>query len=363
MLSSQEIQAIVSAIGCGIGTEFNVAKARYHKIIIMTDADVDGSHIRTLLLTFFYRQMRPLFERGYLYIAQPPLYKVKKGRSERYIKDDATLESHLLDQALAAAQIRGEGQNDALDDSASRELLTHAGEYARALSRLSQRRLDADLIGAAVTIGLPRVEDLRDPSRLSDTVAPAITAALQQTRDEEGVELRWSVEADPEHGVHRLVGTTQRAGIIFATPFDTNFLGSGEWTRLRSLADAIAAIAPAPYRIERRGVEGAAAEAGEAAADDAAPADVLPSAIQLRDHLLESGKKGLSIQRYKGLGEMNPDQLAETTMDGDTRTLLQVRIEDVVEADEVFTTLMGDDVEPRREFIEANALNVQNLDI
>jgi DNA gyrase subunit B len=350
MLSSQEIQAIVSAIGCGIGTEFDVERARYHKIIIMTDADVDGSHIRTLLLTFFFRQMRPLFERGYLYLAQPPLYKVKKGRSERYIKDDSALEAHLLEQALSGARVRSDGRQDTLEEGAVRELLSLAGEYARALGRLSQRRLDADLVGAAATIGLPRVEDLRDAGRLSDSLAPAIAEALDRMLGQGEVELRWSVEEDPEHGVHRLIGTTQRAGLIFSTPFDTNFLASGEWGRLCSLADAIGAIAPAPYRIERidRGEE---------------PSDALPSATRLREKMLENGKKGHSIQRYKGLGEMNPDQLAETTMDYDTRTLLQVRIEDVVEADMVFTTLMGDDVEPRREFIEANALNVQNLDI
>ncbi len=356
MLSSQEIQAIVSAIGCGIGTEFDVEKARYHKIIIMTDADVDGSHIRTLLLTFFYRQMRPLFERGYLYIAQPPLYKVKKGRSERYIKDDAALEAYLLEQALSGARIRGEA-GAALDDSAAQTLLGYAGEFARALARLSQRRLDADLVGAAATLGLPRAEDLADAAVLEATVAPAIREELDRLsgRDGDDLELRWNVEEDPEHGVHRLVAITQRAGVILSTPFDTSFLASGEWSRLRTLADQMSAIAAAPYRVDAGAEDDASAEDGEP--------DTLASALALREHLLDTGKKGQSIQRYKGLGEMNPDQLAETTMMSETRTLLQVRIEDAVEADEVFTTLMGDDVEPRREFIEANALNVQNLDI
>ncbi len=355
MLSSQEIQAIVSAIGCGIGTEFDVDKARYHKIIIMTDADVDGSHIRTLLLTFFFRQMRELIERGYLYIAQPPLYKVKKGRAERYIKDDATLEAYLLEQALSGAQIRGEGGVPLSEDDAQ-ALLGHAGEYARALARLSQRRLDAGLVGAAAGLGLPRPEDLADASTLETTVAPAIGEEVARLLGpDQEIELRWAVEEDPEHGVHRLVGTTQRAGVILSTPFDTNFLSSGEWNRLRTLADQMSAIAPAPYRVDAGGGTEADADG-----DRAAP---LESALALREHLLDAGKKGQTIQRYKGLGEMNPDQLAETTMMSESRTLLQVRIEDVVEADEVFTTLMGDDVEPRREFIEANALNVQNLDI
>ncbi len=353
MLSSQEIQAIVSAIGCGIGSEFDIDKARYHKIIIMTDADVDGSHIRTLLLTFFYRQMRPLFERGYLYIAQPPLYKVKKGRSDRYIKDDAALETHLLEQALGSTRFRGANQGSVLGGDEAQSLLEQVGQYARVLSRLALRRLDAGLIDAAATLGLPRLEDLADADRLEREVGPAIAEALERTREEdaEEVEIRWEVQPDPEHGVNRLVAHTQRAGAFFSTPFDTEFLGSGEWARLRQLADAIAATAAAPYALEA------------IAAEDDDEAVVIASATQLRNRFLERGKKGLSIQRYKGLGEMNPEQLAETTMDADSRTLLQVRIEDVVEADEVFTTLMGDDVEPRREFIEANALNVQNLDI
>jgi len=347
MLSSQEIQAIVSAIGCGIGSEFDVEKARYHKIIIMTDADVDGSHIRTLLLTFFYRQMRPLFERGYLYIAQPPLYKVKKGRSERYIKDDAALEAHLVDAVLEQVTIRGEGHSETLSREAARSFLTRAGEYARALARLAQRRVDDRLVDAAADLGLPSDADLGDEGRLRGEIAPRIADRAKELAGEDEFEVQWGVEPDPEHGGNRLIGESLRAGVRLRSVLDAEFLHSAEWMRLRELAAALRELAPPPLLVEHA---------------DAQP-ESFAGPIALRANALDQAQKGLTIQRYKGLGEMNPDQLADTTMDSGSRTLLQVRIEDAVEADLVFTTLMGDDVEPRREFIEQNALNVQNLDI
>ncbi len=347
MLSSVEIQAIVSAIGCGIGEDFDADKARYHKIIIMTDADVDGSHIRTLLLTFFYRQMKSLFERGYLYIAQPPLFKVKKGKSERYIKDEAALEAYLLDLALSGAQLRPTGAAAPLSEEQAKQLLGHASESTRILARLAQRRLDERLVDAAATAGLPTEDDLPDADGLSDRIAPAVETQLARLRPEEEIGVTWLVEADPEHGGNRLLGETRRAGITLRTAFDADFLRSPDWLRLRALADQTAALGAGPFQIERAGEE----------------PEVLPSALALLARLLEIAEKGLSIQRYKGLGEMNPEQLEETTMKPESRTLLQVRIEDAVEAEEVFTTLMGDDVEPRREFIEKNALNVQNLDV
>jgi DNA gyrase subunit B len=346
ILSSQEIQAIVSALGCGIGDEFDVAKARYHKVIIMTDADVDGSHIRTLLLTFFYRQMKPLFEKGYVYIAQPPLYKVKRGKSERYIKDESALESYLLDLALDGTEVRARGSDAPLPPERVRELLRGASEVKRILDRLAQRRIDERLIEAAAQVGRPREADLPDGRVLRDEVAVGIETALRSLHPDLEIEVAWDVAPDPEHGGQRLLAETRRAGVTLHTTFDAEFLRSSDWHWLATHEATMSAVGRGPFRITRE-----------------AEAEEVPGAVALLGRLLEMAKKGLSIQRYKGLGEMNPDQLADTTMDAATRTLLQVRIDDDVEALQVFTTLMGDDVEPRREFIEQNALNVQNLDI
>jgi DNA gyrase subunit B len=346
MLSSQEIQAIIAAIGCGIGEDFDPDKARYHKIIIMTDADVDGSHIRILLLTFFYRQMRQLIERGYLYIAQPPLYKVKKGKSERYIKDEGALERYLLDLVLESSRVTPAGATAPLPIDTVRRVLDAASEYKRSLHLLAQRRIDDRLVDAAVHAGVPTEDDLRDAEGLLQRVAPRIGASYAAL-EPDGGSVIWAVSADPEHGSHRLIGTTRRAGVSLRATFDAQFMRSSDWTRLADQMRAMQALGAAPYTVQR---------------DDEEP-EQIATATRLLDRLLEAAKKGLSIQRYKGLGEMNPDQLADTTMNAARRTLLQVRIEDAYEADEVFTKLMGDDVEPRREFIEQNALNVQNLDI
>ncbi len=345
MLSSAEIQALVAAIGCGIGPDFDVAKARYHKIIIMTDADVDGSHIRTLLLTFFYRQMRDLITNGYLYIAQPPLFKVKKGRSERYIKDERTLEDHLLDLALAGASVASAGGGE-IGAAQLRELLTTASQYKRILGRIALRRLDDRVIDQAIREGEPTEALLADEAALRDRVVPALAARLE-ARAGGDAPPSWRVEPDPEHGAHRIVAETRRAGVVYRTALDAPFLRSPDAQRLRELWQAMHALGAPPFRVQRA---------------DAEPEEI-GGPIRLLDRLLELGERGLSIQRYKGLGEMNPDQLADTTMNPATRTLLQVRAPDDVEADDAFTTLMGDDVEPRREFIERNALDVQNLDI
>jgi DNA gyrase subunit B len=346
MLSSAEIQALITAIGCGIGDDFNIEKARYHKVIIMTDADVDGSHIRTLLLTFFYRHMRELIESGYLYIAQPPLYKLKRGRSEQYIKDERDLETHLLDLALSGVEVRGTTADSPIAEEALREMLGAASLYRRLLERIGLRRLDTHIIDAAVWGDTPREEDLADEAGLRERVIPAL---LEQLGEEEiaGESLTWRTVPDPEHGGYRLVAETRRAGVLFQTPLDTAFIRSPDFQRLCEAANTIRSVGTAPFTITR----------GEGTAEQS------PNAVALLERLLEIGQKGLSIQRYKGLGEMNPDQLADTTMDANFRTLLQVRAPDDVEADEAFTTLMGDDVEPRRAFIERNALNAQNLDI
>jgi DNA gyrase subunit B len=346
MLSSQEIQAIVAAIGCGIGDEFDADRSRYHKVVIMTDADVDGSHIRTLLLTFFYRQMRALIERGYLYIAQPPLFKVKKGKSERYIKDERALEEYLLDLALSNVSVTPGASGQPLDLAKLRRLLECASYFRALLERLALRRLDERVVAAAVWAGVPREGDLPDEVALRERVAPAVEEQLRIRGVTEGVS--WSTAADPEHGGYRLVAETRRAGIVHRTPLDTVFLRSPDHQRLTELADEMNGIGAPPFGLHR---------------GDAEEAEQVAGAVALLERLLEVGGKGLGIQRYKGLGEMNPDQLAETTMEAGSRTFLQVRIEDAVEADDAFTTLMGDDVEPRREFIERNALDVQNLDV
>ena len=346
VLSNLEIQAIIAAIGCGIGEDFDPAKARYHKVVIMTDADVDGSHIRTLLLTFFYRQMLKLIELGYLYIAQPPLFKVKKGRGERYIKDERELESHLLDLALASVTITPAG-GDALSSDRLRPLLDHASATRKLLDRLELRRIDSRVIHAAVQSGALTEADLSDESGLSSRVAPAVAERFRARHGEEE-SVAWSTVDDPEYGGYRLLAETRRAGVVFATPLDSAFLRSPEWLRLVELAQEMASIGDPPF-VLHRGEENEPTE--------------LPGPVSLLEHLLALGEKGLAIQRYKGLGEMNPEQLAETTMNPASRTLLQVRVEDAVEAELAFTELMGDDVEPRREFIERNALDVQNLDI
>jgi DNA gyrase subunit B len=344
MLSSDQIQWIVTALGCSVGPDFDVEKVRYHRVIIMTDADVDGSHIRTLLLTFFYRQMRALIDRGYLYIAQPPLFKVKKGRSERYIKDEASLDSYLLDLALESTRLRARDAELSAGDA--RTLLEQAGEFGRVIARLGQRRLDERVVEAAVWAGVPQRDDLSDDVALRERVAPAIEERLGAVHPE-ALPVTWTVEPEPEHGGYRLLATTRRSGVALTTGLDIEQLASADFVRLGELAARVRVLGDAPYAI-----------VGEADEQEA-----FPSATRLLDRVLERARKGLTIQRYKGLGEMNPDQLAETTMNPGSRTLLQVRIEDAIEADDVFSRLMGEEVEPRREFIEQNALQVQNLDV
>jgi len=379
MLANLEIQALTAAMGCGIGEDFNAEKARYHKVIIMTDADVDGSHIRILILTFFYRQMRDLIDRGYVYIAQPPLFKVKKGRSERYVKDESSLQQYLLDLALGSVRIAS-ADGSFLSEAAARSVLDAASDYRGAIEQMALRRLDSRVVDAAIQTALLDEEMFRSQERLQRELLPAVLDKLERLYPEVASAM-FNVEADPEHGGFRLIAVTRKAGVATRTVFDAAFLAGPDVARAIALADAIALEGEAPYRVhsgaaapadatgsaETEGPEAdeAPPEEAEPAAASAAPTDddVLPSAVALLDRVLKLGEKGLSIQRYKGLGEMNPEQLAETTMNPETRTLLQVKVDDAVEANEVFSTLMGDDVEPRRAFIEDNALKVQNLDI
>ncbi len=342
MLGSAEIQAIIAALGCGIGSDFNVEKARYHKVIIMTDADVDGSHIRTLLLTFFYRQMRPLIEAGYLYIAQPPLYRARRGKKSTYLKDEPSLEGYLLDLGLADCRVRANGEM--LDEGRILPLMKNASARQHLLERFHIRLFDERIIDAAVTVGLPLEADLADERRLLEEIAPKIQAEFDRCHPADSGTISWSIE--PDRGSSCLIAKVRRAGRQLRTAFDAATIRSSDYQRLLRIANELPDLAGAHYSFSH----------GEEEHE-------FPTSTALFGKVLERGSKGLTIQRYKGLGEMNPEQLEETTMKPDNRVLLRVCVEDAVEADEVFTTLMGEVVEPRRQFIEDNALNVANLDV
>ncbi len=350
MLASAEIQAIIAALGTGIGEDFAAEKSRYHRLIIMTDADVDGSHIRTLLLTFFYRQMRDLIDRGYLYVAQPPLFKVKRGKTSRYLKDEAALEDYLFDLALTGTRVDcADGVTREGDEL--RALLKNASRRQKSLDHFDIRLFDERIVDAAAHVGRPTLEDLDDPTVLLEEVVPAIESELFRAHPPEGgdvvEELTWTTEPELDGTSHKLVAKSRRAGQTLRSALDRQLVTSAEFLKMVRLSQELAELGPPPYTLHH--------------GDN--PPEVFPLISSLLARILEIANKGLSIQRYKGLGEMNPDQLAETTMNEENRSLVQIRIEDAVEADDVFTTLMGDIVEPRRRFIEDNALNVTNLDV
>ena len=336
MLSSQEIGNLVMALGTGIGRdEFNIEKLRYHKIVIMTDADVDGAHIRTLLLTFFYRQMPELIEGGYLYIAQPPLYKVSRGKSEVYLKDQAALDEYLVNQGVEGAVLKlGSGEELVGQD------LTRVVDEARQLKRV----LDAfpthyprHILEQAAVAGafVPGAVDA-DLQGVADKVAARLDLiALEYERG-------WQGRITQDHGI-RLARILR--GVEEVRTLDGPMLRSGEARKTGSFTQSLQEVYNSPATLIRRD-----------------RSQIIHGPLDLLRAILEEGEKGLSLQRYKGLGEMNPDQLWETTLDPDARTLLQVRVDDMVEADDLFTKLMGDVVEPRREFIQKNALSVENLD-
>ncbi len=334
MLASQEVATLITALGTSIGKEeFNLEKLRYHRIIIMTDADVDGAHIRTLLLTFFYRQMPELIERGYVYIAQPPLYKAKHGKQERYLKDEAEKDEFLLGLAVDKARIvSGERVLEGA------ELAKTARKFLKARSTIAQ---ESRVIDAAV---LRALLDVPAVSLADEAAAQAAIAALSAVLQHEEVALEHITGQD---GGHFLKITRKLHGNVMVSYLDQKFLDSKAYQTLSSTTAALAALElSAPLQV----IKGDAEPLQAASFEDAL------------DLLLSGAQKGLMIQRYKGLGEMNPEQLWETTMDPTVRRLLKVRIEDAIAADEVFVTLMGDEVEPRRAFIENNALVAQNID-
>ena len=341
MLASVEVGTLITALGCGIGRdEYNPDKLRYHRIIIMTDADVDGSHIRTLLLTFLYRQMPELIERGHVYIGQPPLYKLKRGKQERYVKDDGELDAILMEIALTSASLRI-GEVDSLEgpalESVARDYLTLQG----IIKRLG-RRIPLEFLSVMRRLPLLSQESSAQPEQLEGW-AQAFNAMLRET----GSGVTW-VDADVEHlgpGPFEMHLRAVVHGVEMDRALGAEFFRSVEYRRMVQLSESTDGELAASSEV-RRG-------------DRSNPVQTLAQAMEW---LLQEAKRGLSIQRYKGLGEMNPDQLWETTMNPETRRMLQVRVEDAVAADELFTTLMGDQVEPRRDFIQNNALSVANLD-
>ncbi|MEP7315122.1 MAG: DNA topoisomerase (ATP-hydrolyzing) subunit B [Sphingomicrobium sp.] len=350
MLGSKEIGTMIQALGTSIGREeFNLEKLRYHKIVIMTDADVDGAHIRTLLLTFFYRQMPELIEAGHLFIAQPPLYKVARGRSEVYLKDDAALDEYLVEAGLDGLVLDGAEQRTGKD---LRALIDHARRM-RTLMRYAPKKYDPSLI-EALAIGGALAPDLSEAKR---EAAIQLVAGWQAQGDLEAV---WSAELAQDGGY---LFRRKWRGVTDATIIEPGFLQSAEARKLHTLAaeQAEAYAKPAILKTMKAAAK-ADSEEGEDAAEVKKSVPVTrPS--ELLDGVLAAGRKGLSIQRYKGLGEMNAEQLWETTLDPANRSLLRVEVAQADIADEIFTRLMGDVVEPRREFIQDNALSVANLDV
>jgi DNA gyrase subunit B len=341
MLSSAEVGTLITALGCGIGKDdFDIAKLRYHRIIIMTDADVDGSHIRTLLLTFFYRQIPLLIERGHIYIAQPPLYKVKKGKAETYVKDDNELNQLLLKSALEDAELHVTGEAEAMSVSALDTLARRYVEF-QAAARRAARRYDQHVLEQMLQLPELSQAEREDAERLTQWGAQL--ESLVNAGQPAGRVYRVTLTAGaPPH----LVVTRTEHAVSVEKHLHREFFSSSEYRRIAELSRTLAGLfGPGAY-VKR----------GEARQDVA-------SFREAMQWLFEQARKGQSIQRYKGLGEMNPGQLWDTTINPATRRLVQVRIEDALGADEIFSTLMGDQVEPRREFIERNALSATNLDV
>ena len=339
MLSSQEIGTLITALGTGIGKdEFDLAKLRYHKIIIMTDADVDGSHIRTLLLTFFYRQMASLIEAGHLFIAQPPLYKVKRGQQERYLKDEKALEDYLIGEGLEdAVLLTGDNASRAGEDV--RDIVETARRISAILKGLHSRYPRFIVEQAAIAGALnPKVlKDGKHSQEAAAYIAKRLDALAEET------ERGWHGEALPEGGLRFW---RELRGVMESHLIDGPFIASADALKLDAFAEHLQEVYARPATLKRKDTT-----------------LVVHSPSELLQAVMTTGRKGLTLQRYKGLGEMNPEQLWDTTLDLDTRTILQVKIKEGEDADDVFSRLMGDVVEPRREFIQANALYVANLDV
>jgi DNA gyrase subunit B len=332
MLGHEEIRAIITALGTGIGKDdFDAGKLRYHKIILMTDADVDGSHIRTLLLTFFFRHMKELIERGHIYIAQPPLYRVKRGKTEKYIRDERDFARELMKRATEDHVVKAK-EGVTLQGGGLTSFLLNVQEYAAVAAKLGRRLREPGLADLLAESGLDKKTDFEDKKSLEK---------LLREIDKTKLKLDGKIVFDEEHSLHE---------IQFGPPHNTKInwalAATAEYKRLRALAKQIDEFNKPPFTVSRNGDKVSKEKAQE-----------------VLDYILEDAKKDFTITRFKGLGEMNPTQLWETTMNADTRTLLKVKLEDAVAAEDIFTTLMGENVEARRKFIEDNALEVVNLDI
>jgi DNA gyrase subunit B len=345
MLGNVEIQTLIAALGTSIGADFDASKSRYHKVILMTDADVDGSHIQTLLLTFFYRHMPGVIERGYLYLAQPPLYKIKRGRDERYVQNHDEFNDLLVAHGCQDIRVFAAGHETEIAAEALRALIEDTRRLERGAATLERKGIDTRIVEAmALGVGLTAEEPAAQASAQEECKRRLQAYLVAAYPEAQAIEVDW--RRDEEHSVSRPVVRSYQSGVIRQVAFETEFLESPDYQRFVRFGERVAALGPTPFRM-------VVSDRTES----------VPTARGLLKRVLEIGARGLQIQRYKGLGEMNPEQLWETTMDPARRTLLQVRIEDAVEADTTFTTLMGDAVEPRKEFIEQNALNVENLDI
>jgi DNA gyrase subunit B len=342
MLSSEQIGTLITALGTGIGKdEFNIDKARYHKIIIMTDADVDGAHIRTLLLTFFFRQMPELIERGYLYIAQPPLYLVKRGKSEQYLKDEAERENYLIEGGLDEATLTL-ASGEVMAGADLREAVDRALDIRAILEGL-HTRYDRGIVEQLAIAGALNAELMSDHDKAAgaaDYVAKRLDAIAEETETGWVGELRSEPGEDFAMQFSRVVRGVKEFHVI-----DNALIGSADARALDGFAGHLQPLYGRPCSLQRRDV----------VTDVFGPRDLLEA-------VFAAGEKGLSFQRYKGLGEMNAEQLWETTLDPDARSLLQVKVNEATKADDLFTRLMGEEVEPRREFIQENALSVANLD-
>jgi DNA gyrase subunit B len=345
MLSNEEIKMMVAALGTGIGRDnIHVEKLRYHKIIIMTDADVDGSHIRTLLLTFFYRQLPEVVERGYVYIAQPPLYRVKKGNSERYLKDEKALTQHLMDMSLSKVQFLN--IKSGTSEAELRKFILNVHKYDSLLKTLANR-FDREVLIHFLRQGKALPEILKSEPEIKgiyEEFKKWVAANPLSGITEADLE----IERDEEFNDYSFTFKTTKYGYTQLSTFDRQFAESSEWQELKALWTSFEKVAPLPVKIKTDGQE--------------EPME-FDHYVDFYNCVMELGKKGIYVQRYKGLGEMNPEQLWETTLNPENRNLLRVTIADAMAADETFSILMGEQVEPRRKFIHDNALLAKELDV
>ena len=344
MLSSQEIRLLITALGAGVGKDDqDITKLRYHTVILMCDADVDGAHIRTLLLTFFYRHYQKILEGGHLFIAQPPLYRVKRGRAQQYLKDEAGLEDYLIELGAEDLGLRGEG-GPAVTGTPLKQLVKKAIRLEKVLDILERKGRNRHVLTALARQVAMDAGALADEVRLRQVVAAA--EAYLRVAAPAIMPVSFSFEEDREHACLKLVAATRANGTAHRNVIDREVCLTAEFEEVRRVARDLTTVGEPPFTLTL-----------------ADKAEQVPNLQQAVARIMAQARKGLEIQRYKGLGEMNPGQLWETTMNPATRTLLQVKIDDAVEADMIFSTLMGDEVEPRRKFIEENALNARNLDI